>query len=121
MKIPSDRKSATLSSKEIPLIEWMPEWHNAFLKLFQNIKEIVSASQLMKPTDWQEVAIDGETHVKRITDMYEELGFEIRLEELKPEEREQYTKCLQERGEKIYRIYTRHKQKSDKGISCHPE
>ena len=60
---------------------------------------------------WREVAIDGETHVKRITDMYDELGFEVRLEEVKAEELEQCTKCLQERGEKIYRVYTRHKQK----------
>jgi len=64
-------------------------------------------------TEWREVAIDGETHVKRITDMYEELGFEVRLEEVKPEEVEQCTKCLQERGEKIYRVYARRKQKGD--------
>lgn len=64
-------------------------------------------------TDWREVVIDGETHVKRITDMYEELGFEVRLEEVKPGEVEQCTKCLQERGEKIYRVYARRKQKSD--------
>ena len=61
-------------------------------------------------TDWHEVAIDGETHVKRITDMYEEFVFEVRLEEVKPEEVEQCTKCLQERGEKIYRVYTQRKQ-----------
>ena len=64
-------------------------------------------------TEWREVAIDGETHVKRITDMYEELGFEVRLEEVKPQEVEQCTKCLQERGEKIYRVYARRKQKGD--------
>lgn len=61
-------------------------------------------------TDWHEVAIDGETHVKRITDMYEEIGFEVRLEKVKPEEVEQCTKCFQERGGKIYRVYTRRKQ-----------
>ena len=61
-------------------------------------------------TEWREVAIDGETHVKRITDMYEELGFEVRLEEVKPEKVEQCVKCLQERGEKIYRVYARKKQ-----------
>ena len=60
--------------------------------------------------DWQEVAIDGETHLKRLVDMYEELGFEVRLEEVKPEEVEQCTQCLQERGEKIYRIFVRRKQ-----------
>ena len=48
--------------------------------------------------DWQEVAIDGETHLKRLVDMYKELGFEVRLEEVKPEEVEQCTQCLQERG-----------------------
>jgi hypothetical protein len=61
-------------------------------------------------TDWQEVALDGETHVSRITEVYEELGFETRLEEVKPEELTQCTKCFQERGEKIYRVYTRRKQ-----------
>ena len=60
--------------------------------------------------DWQEVAIDGETHLRRLVDMYEELGFEVRLEEVKPKEVERCTKCLQEKGEKIYRVYARQKQ-----------
>jgi len=64
-------------------------------------------------TDWQEVAIDGGMHVKRITDMYEELGFEVRLEEVKPEQAEQCIKCYQERGERIYRVYTRSKEEDD--------
>jgi hypothetical protein len=62
--------------------------------------------------DWQDVAIDGETHLKRLVDMYEELGFEVRLEEIKPEEVEQCTKCLQERGESIYRVHARRKPES---------
>ncbi len=62
--------------------------------------------------DWQEVAIDGETHLKRLVGMYEELGFEIRLEEAKPEKVEQCTQCLQESGEKIYRVYTRRQQEA---------
>ena len=62
--------------------------------------------------DWQEVAIDGETHLKRVVDMYEELDFEVRLEEVKPEEVEQCTQCLQESGEKIYRVYARRKQEA---------
>jgi hypothetical protein len=61
-------------------------------------------------TDWQEVAIDGETHFRRLVDMYEELGFEVRLEEVKPEEVEHCTRCLQEGGERIYRVYARRKQ-----------
>jgi hypothetical protein len=62
--------------------------------------------------DWQEVAIDGETHLKRLVDMYQELGFEVRLEEVKPEEVAQCTQRLQEKGEKIYRAYARRKQES---------
>jgi len=62
--------------------------------------------------DWQEVALDGETHLKRLVDMYEDLGFEIRLEEAKPEEVEQCTQCLQESGEKIYRVHARRQQEA---------
>jgi len=62
--------------------------------------------------DWQEVAIDGETHLKRVVDMYEELGFEVRLEEVQPEEVEQCTQCLQEKGERIYRVHARRKPES---------
>jgi hypothetical protein len=57
--------------------------------------------------DWQEVAIDSGTHLKRVVDMYEELGFEVCLEEVKPEEVEQCTQCLQESGETIYRVNAR--------------
>jgi MinD superfamily P-loop ATPase len=42
LKIPLDREIATLYSKGIPLIEGIPEWRNAFLKLFHDIEQIVS-------------------------------------------------------------------------------
>jgi len=48
LKIPLDRKIATLYSKGIPLIQGMPEWRNAFLRLFQDIEKIVTASQVTK-------------------------------------------------------------------------
>jgi len=41
LTIPLDRKIATLYSKGIPFIEGMPEWRNAFVKLFQDIEQIV--------------------------------------------------------------------------------
>ena len=47
LKIPLNRNIATLYSKGIPLIEGMPQWHDAFLKLFQDIKGIL-ASQVAK-------------------------------------------------------------------------
>ncbi|MFB0556885.1 MAG: hypothetical protein ACETVW_03415 [Dehalococcoidia bacterium] len=46
--------------------------------------------------------------------MYQELGFEVRLEEVKPDEVEQCIKCYQERCEKIYRIYMRCKREDSK-------
>jgi len=52
-------------------------------------------------TDWQEVATYGETNLRRPVDMYEELSFEVRSEEVKPEELEQRTQCFQDRR-KIY-------------------
>jgi intein/homing endonuclease len=60
--------------------------------------------------DWREVGIDSETHLKRLMDMYRELDFEIRTEEVKPKDVEQCAQCLQERGEKIYRVYARRKK-----------
>jgi len=62
--------------------------------------------------DWREVVIDGETHLKRLIDMYKELDFEVRVEEVKPQDIEQCTQCLQQRGEKLYRVYTRHKKET---------
>ena len=59
--------------------------------------------------DWQEAAIDGETHLKRLVDMYEDLGFEVRLEEVKPQEAEHCTQCLQKKREKLYPVYARRK------------
>ena len=48
LKIPLDRDIAVLYSKGIPLVEGMPEWRDPFLKLFQDIEQIVSASQAVK-------------------------------------------------------------------------
>jgi len=31
--------------------------------------------------DWKETAVDGETQLRGVVDMCEELGFEVRLEE----------------------------------------
>jgi len=65
-------------------------------------------------TAWQQVSIDGETHVKKMTDQYEEFGFQVRLEEVKPAEVEQCIECLQERDEKIYQICVPRKQEVGK-------
>jgi MinD superfamily P-loop ATPase len=48
LKIPLDRKIALLYSRGIPLIEGMPRWREEFLRLFQDIKDIIAARQAAK-------------------------------------------------------------------------
>ena len=43
LKIPLDRKIALLYSKGTPFVEGMPRWRKEFLKLFQDIKDILAA------------------------------------------------------------------------------
>ena len=48
LRIPLDRKIAMLYSKGIPLVEGIPQWREDFLKLFQDIKDIIAASRVAK-------------------------------------------------------------------------
>jgi len=48
LKIPLDRKIAMLYSQGIPLIEGMPRWREEFLRLFQDIEDIVAARRVAK-------------------------------------------------------------------------
>jgi len=48
LKIPLDRKIALLYSKGIPLVEGVPRWREEFLRLFQDIKDIIAASRVGK-------------------------------------------------------------------------
>jgi len=43
LKIPLDRNIAIFYSKGIPLVEGMPRWREEFLRLFQDIKDIIAA------------------------------------------------------------------------------
>ena len=56
---------------------------------------------------WIATSTSGGTHLERTMDMYKELGFEIHLEELNPEECQGCTECYSIGNETIYRIYTR--------------
>jgi len=48
LKIPLNRNIAMLYSKGIPLVEGMPEWRSVFLRLFQDMEQIVSADRVVK-------------------------------------------------------------------------
>ena len=42
LHIPLERRIAELYCRGIPLVRGMPQWHNAFLDLFQNIAGLIS-------------------------------------------------------------------------------
>ena len=67
----------------------------------------------MKRGGWTLGSITGGQHLERTVEMYKELGFEVYLEEVKPEECGGCTMCYQEEGETIYRIYTRPKSEGE--------
>jgi len=46
LRIPLDRNIAMLYSQGIPLIEGVPRWREEFLRLFQDIKDIIAASRV---------------------------------------------------------------------------
>jgi MinD superfamily P-loop ATPase len=48
LRIPLDRKIAMLYSKGIPLVEGMPQWREEFLRLFQDITDVIAASRVAK-------------------------------------------------------------------------
>ena len=48
LRIPLDRNIAMLYSQGIPLIEGVPRWREEFLRLFQDIKDIIAASWVAK-------------------------------------------------------------------------
>lgn len=61
---------------------------------------------------WTEVSISGGAHLERMVETYQELGFEVYLEEVDPNECEGCTLCYQEGHETIYRLYTRARDKA---------
>ena len=64
---------------------------------------------------WKMASVTGGTHLKRLKEMYEEMGFEVRLEEVSARECGQCTLCFEQSGEQLYRVYTRRKQPAPPG------
>lgn len=58
---------------------------------------------------WIEASISGGSHLNRMVEMYQELGFEVYLEEVDPKEGEGCTVCYETSNEIMYRVYTRPK------------
>jgi hypothetical protein len=60
-----------------------------------------------KREGWTQVSITGGQHLQRTLEMCEEMGFEVYLEEVNPEECGECTICYKLGDETIYRVYTR--------------
>ena len=58
---------------------------------------------------WKLSSTTSGNHLRRILEMYEELGIEVSLEKIAPEECGECTVCYTDSPEPIYRIYTRQK------------
>jgi len=56
---------------------------------------------------WKLASITSGAHLRRILEMYEELGFDVYTEEVTPEECAGCTICYVADNETITRIYTR--------------
>lgn len=56
---------------------------------------------------WKIASVTGGDLLNRTLEMYRELGVEVYLEEVKPEQCEGCTRCFAENDETIFRIYTK--------------
>ena len=58
---------------------------------------------------WKLASITSGAHLRRIVEMYEELGLDVNLEGVTPEDCGGCTICYIAGNETIYRVYTRRK------------
>ncbi len=61
----------------------------------------------MEREGWKLASVTSGAHLKRVLDMYEEVGFEVYTEEVTAEECGGCTVCYSAGNETITRIYTR--------------
>ena len=66
--------------------------------------------QELEREGWKLASTTSGAHLRRILEMYEELGFEVYLEEVTPQECGGCTICYVLGDETITRIYTRSKE-----------
>jgi hypothetical protein len=61
---------------------------------------------------WKLASTTSGGDLRRILDMYQELGLEVYTEEVSPEECGDCTECFIASGEPLYRIYTKGKDEA---------
>ena len=94
-------KRRTISTRVIPTPGFL-------LKLRAgNTEKMAKTRQQLEAEGWKVASVTGGDHLKRMLEMYQELGIEVYLEEVKPEECEGCTECFTAGNETIYRVYTK--------------
>jgi multimeric flavodoxin WrbA len=68
---------------------------------------MVKTRQQLEAEGWKMASVTGGYHLKRILEMYRELGVDVYLDEVKSEECESCTQCFKENNETVYKIYTK--------------
>ena len=71
------------------------------------MNKMAKTKQELEIEGWKLASVTGGDHLNRTLEMYQELGMEIYLEEVKPEECGGCTECYESGNETMYRIYTR--------------
>lgn len=56
---------------------------------------------------WELATISGGDHLRRVTEMYRETGFEVCVEEVRPEDCIGCTECFKASGGPVFRVYKR--------------
>jgi len=67
----------------------------------------VKTKEELAKEGWKQASVTGGQHLQRTLQMYEELGFEVHLEEVDPNSCGHCTACFTSGSEKMYRVYTR--------------
>ncbi len=73
------------------------------------MQEAGKTRQELEKEGWKLASTTSGAHLRRILEMYQELGFDVYLEEVTPEECGGCTICYVAGNETITRIYTRRK------------
>jgi len=73
------------------------------------LQEAGETRQELEKEGWEMASTTSGAHLRRVLEMYQELGFDVYLEEMTPEECGGCTICYVTGNETITRIYTRRK------------
>ena len=73
--------------------------------------KVVKSRAELEEEGWKTASVSSGEHLKRILEMYQELGMETYLEEITPQGCGGCTECYLMGNETMYRIYTRREEK----------